>query len=74
MRAKLNVYYEAPSRNRVLTDRTASILQSIKTFSSDEWNRCANPASEEYNPFLDHGFLQALEEGGSEEKVEGIPP
>ena len=29
------------------------------------WNRCANPASVEYNPFLDHRFLHALEASGS---------
>ena len=74
MRAKLNVYYEARFRNRVLTDRTASVLQSIKTISSSEWNRCANPASEEYNPFLDHAFLRALEESGSAVAETGWQP
>ena len=74
MRAKLNVYYEAQFRNRVLTDRTASVLQSIKTISSSEWNRCANPASEEYNPFLDHAFLRALEESGSAVAETGWQP
>lgn len=57
-----------------MTERTANILQSINAISPAEWNRCANPASEEYNPFLDHRFLRALEESGSAVAETGWQP
>ena len=38
------------------------------------WNRCANPAGVEYNPFLDHRFLRALEESGSVAAKTGWQP
>ena len=57
-----------------MTDRTAHILESINAISPDEWNRCANPVSDEYNPFLDHRFLHALEESGSAAAETGWQP
>ncbi|MGC6471708.1 MAG: GNAT family N-acetyltransferase [Parvibaculales bacterium] len=41
------------------------IHQTISAIPPAEWNRCANPADRDYNPFLDHAFLRALEESGS---------
>ena len=56
-----------------MTERTASICNDITGISAREWNRCAN-AGEEYNPFLDHRFLHALEESGSASPKTGWQP
>lgn len=42
-----------------------AIYQNISGIDEAAWNACANPAGEDYNPFLDHRFLRALEESGS---------
>ncbi len=51
-----------------------SILHDIGTIDAAAWNRCANPASAEYNPFLDHRFLRALEDSGSVSPNSGWQP
>ena len=33
--------------------------------AAEDWDACANPDSQIYNPFLRHAFLLALEESGS---------
>jgi len=48
-----------------LAERAARILQDIGAIDAFAWNRCANPPGAEYNPFLDHRFLHALEASGS---------
>ena len=48
-----------------MAERAARILQDIGAIGASAWNRCANPAGAEYNPFLDHRFLHALEASGS---------
>ena len=48
-----------------MAERAARILQDIGAIDASAWNRCANPAGTEYNPFLDHRFLHALEASGS---------
>ena len=48
-----------------MAERAARILQDISAIDAFAWNRCANPAGAEYNPFLDHRFLHALEASGS---------
>ena len=48
-----------------MAERAARILQDIGAIDASAWNRCANPAGAEYNPFLDHRFLHALEASGS---------
>ena len=45
--------------------RAGRILHDIGAIGTGAWNRCANPANAEYNPFLDHRFLHALEASGS---------
>ena len=57
-----------------MTERTVTVLQSISDLSEDDWNRCANPQGEEYNPFLDHRFLRALEASGSATAETGWQP
>ncbi len=41
------------------------IHQKISEIGKSDWNHCANPEGETYNPFLDYNFLAALEESGS---------
>ena len=57
-----------------LPQRAARVLHDIGAISAGAWNRCANPAREAYNPFLDHRFLQALEESGSVAAKTGWQP
>ena len=57
-----------------LPERAARILQDIDAIDPAAWNRCANPASAEYNPFLDHRFLSALEQSGSVSTDTGWQP
>ena len=54
--------------------RAARILQDIDAISAETWNRCANPPDAEYNPFLDHRFLHALEASGSVSADTGWQP
>ncbi len=49
----------------VSSERRIRILQSIGDIDADRWDRCANPASRAFNPFLRHSFLLALEESNS---------
>ena len=48
-----------------MPQRAARVLHDIAAIEASAWNRCANPPSAEYNPFLDHRFLHALEASGS---------
>ena len=57
-----------------MPQRAARVLHDIGAISAESWNRCANPAREAYNPFLDHRFLQALEESGSVAAKTGWQP
>lgn len=57
-----------------LPERAARILQDIDAIDPVAWNRCANPARGEYNPFLDHHFLSALERSGSVSAETGWQP
>ena len=57
-----------------MPQRAARILHDISAIDAAAWNRCANPASADYNPFLDHRFLCALEESGSVTAKTGWQP
>ena len=60
-----------------MPQRAARILHDICAIDAAAWNRCANPcgpASADYNPFLDHRFLYALEESGSVAAKTGWQP
>ena len=50
-----------------VSERTARVFQSIADIPAEAWNRCAHPGGPDvdYNPFLDHRFLAALEMSGS---------
>ncbi len=57
-----------------MPERAARILNNIEAIDAAAWNRCANPAGTEYNPFLDHRFLSALEQSGSVSAKTGWQP
>ena len=63
----------ASVRMATVSERTASICHDITGVSEAAWNRCAN-AGDEYNPFLDHRFLRALEASGSASPKTGWQP
>ncbi len=55
--------------------RTARIVHSIDEIPAHVWNACANPGAPiPDNPFLDHGFLRALEKSGSATARTGWQP
>jgi predicted N-acyltransferase len=41
------------------------IAGSMRDIDAERWDACANPPGEPYNPFVSHGFLDALERSGS---------
>ena len=45
-------------------ERIGQIRNSIADIKAEDWDKCANPESEIYNPFIDHRFLKALEDSG----------
>src|SRR5262245_696229 len=53
---------------------TVRAVQSIADVPATEWNRCANPPTRPYNPFVDHAFLKALEESHSVQARTGWQP
>ena len=57
-----------------MSERIAKIVNDITTIDVDDWNRCANPPGVDYNPFLDHRFLYALEASGSVSNETGWQP
>ena len=57
-----------------MTQRTATAINSINDIDSSDWNQCANPEQLEYNPFLDHRFIKALEDSGSANSNTGWQP
>lgn len=40
-------------------------INSLNEIAGEDWDRCANPASRVYNPFISFAFLHALEISGS---------
>ena len=61
------------SRGKALSELTAGICNDISGISAAAWNGCAD-AGDEYNPFLDHRFLHALEASGSASPKTGWQP
>ena len=51
------------------------MLHGIDEIDATLWNACANPGGDTpYNPFLQHCFLQALEDSGSATAKSGWQP
>ncbi len=58
-----------------MAGRSARIVHSIDEIPAPSWNACANPGgATPDNPFLDHGFLHALEASGSAVSRTGWQP
>ena len=47
------------------SDISLEAVSSIGQISAEEWDSCANPAGQPYNPFVSHAFFSALENSGS---------
>ena len=41
------------------------VVASLSAIKADDWDRCANPPTLAYNPFVKHDFLLAMETSGS---------
>ncbi|MDO8420875.1 MAG: GNAT family N-acetyltransferase [Parvibaculum sp.] len=50
------------------------IAQGLGAVDPAQWDACANPVGEVFNPFLSHAFLYALEESGSATRRTGWMP
>lgn len=55
---------------------SVSVVSSISEVSANEWDECCFDASgsEQFNPFITHGFLSSLEESHSAVKETGWQP
>ena len=47
------------------------ILASMEQVPARDWDSCANPLGNPYNPFISHGFLSALEKSDSATRKTG---
>jgi len=47
------------------SDITLEAVSSVRQIAAEDWDACANPQGNVYNPFLSHAFFAALEESGS---------
>jgi predicted N-acyltransferase len=47
------------------------VLRSLADIDAPSWDACANPAGQEFNPFVSHAFLKALEDSGSASRETG---
>ncbi|CFX01139.1 conserved protein of unknown function [Candidatus Filomicrobium marinum] len=47
---------------------------SIAEISPDDWDACANPIADRFNPFVSHAFLHILEEAGCVGRAAGWIP
>ncbi len=45
-------------------EATFRVISSLSEIARDDWDACANPPGEAFNPFLSHDFLWSLEEAG----------
>lgn len=64
-----------PHQGTSLTTKQADIIHCIDDVPSEAWNLCANPGEKtNYNPFLRHEFLSALENSRSVSPETGWQP
>ena len=52
----------------------ARLIEGIGAVPAQTWDALANPPSGEYNPFLSHAFLKALEDSKSVGAAAGWRP
>jgi uncharacterized protein len=53
---------------------SVSVVTSVRDIAQDQWDACANPPDQPYNPFLAYDFWFALEESGSAAHRKGWAP
>jgi predicted N-acyltransferase len=53
---------------------TGALQDNLAAIPPAEWDACANPPGQVFNPFLSHGFLYALEQSGCVGKGTGWGP
>ena len=46
-------------------EHVVSLITSLSDIGKDDWDSCANPPDQTYNPFVCHDFLNVLEQSGS---------
>jgi predicted N-acyltransferase len=56
------------------TDITIRVRDAMDEIAPEAWDACANPNAADYNPFLAHAFLRALEESGCVHRRTGWQP
>ena len=57
-----------------MRELVGKVVYEINEIDETDWNRCANPIGEIYNPFVDYRFLRALEVSGSVSNFTGWQP
>jgi predicted N-acyltransferase len=57
-----------------LSDTAVRLVPSIATIDAAQWDQCANPDPQTFNPFVSHAFLKALEDSGSVGRQSGWLP
>ncbi len=53
---------------------SVSVLKAVRDVRPEDWDECANPPGQPYNPFLAHAFFLSLEESGSASAKKGWLP
>jgi predicted N-acyltransferase len=56
------------------SDATVKVVPSIADIDAAQWDACANPDTETFNPFVSHAFLKALEDAGAVGRESGWLP
>ncbi len=69
-----NSVTEGQGQEEAAAPREMRLIQSMTDLPAQDWDACANPDPERFNPFLAHDFLRALEESGSASADEGWAP
>ena len=52
-------------KKKSLSENTIRVENSILSLDKKSWDKCANPKSRDFNPFIGYEFLKALELSGS---------
>jgi len=55
-------------------DALVKVVGDISDIAAVDWDRCANPRSLPYDPFISHAFLKALEDAGTVNRGTGWMP
>jgi len=55
-------------------DAVVKVVGSIAEISPSDWDRCANPSTMPFDPFISHAFLKSLEDAGTVTRRTGWVP